>query len=117
MLTTARSVVRLETPSQSLQTCEASNASWKKSTSSYVSGDGRGFFGSPSSSRPRRLVVLPAREVPAEAQDAAALAVTDEPTLTEVSWPRTFRSDMRVDWSPRSPRLDKRPTTRAGGME
>ena len=52
-----------------------------------------------------------------EAFAPVALAVTDEPTLAEVAWPRTFRSDMRVDWSPRSRRLDKRPTTRAGGAE
>ena len=66
--------------------------------------------------RARRAGIIIA-DVRHDVADAAALAVTDEPTLAEVAWPRTFRSDMRVDWSPRSRRLDKRPTTRAGGAE
>ena len=66
--------------------------------------------------RSRRAGIIIA-DVRHDVADATALAVTDEPTLAEVAWPRTFRSDMRVDWSPRSRRLEKRPTTRAGGAE
>ena len=45
--------------------------------------------------------------------DAAALAVTDEPLLRRVSWPRTFRVDQARDWSSRARPLAKRPTTKA----
>ena len=45
--------------------------------------------------------------------DAAALAVTDEPLLRQVSWPRTFRVDQAADWSPKVRPLSKRPTTKA----
>ena len=44
--------------------------------------------------------------------DAAALAVTDEPLLRQVAWPRTFRVDLAADWTRGRP-LQKRPTTRA----
>lgn len=47
--------------------------------------------------------------------DAAALAVTDEPLLRQVAWPRSFRVDQAVDWSPRVRPLAKRPTTKAKG--
>jgi serine-type D-Ala-D-Ala carboxypeptidase len=47
--------------------------------------------------------------------DAAALAVTDEPLLRQVAWPREFRVDQAVDWNPRVRPLPKRPTTRAKG--
>ena len=45
--------------------------------------------------------------------DAAALAVTDEPLLRQIAWPRTFRVDQAADWSPRTRPLAKRPTTKA----
>lgn len=44
--------------------------------------------------------------------DAAALAVTDEPLLRRVAWPRTFRVDQAADWTRGRP-LTKRPTTKA----
>jgi len=44
--------------------------------------------------------------------DAAALAVTDEPLLRRVAWPRTFRVDQAADWT-RGRMLPKRPTTKA----
>ncbi|MBK7905769.1 MAG: serine hydrolase [Gemmatimonadetes bacterium] len=44
--------------------------------------------------------------------DAAALAVTDEPLLRQVAWPRTFRVDQAADWTRGRP-LPKRPTTKA----
>ena len=44
--------------------------------------------------------------------DAAALAVTDEPLLPRVAWPRTFRVDQAADWT-RGRMLPKRPTTKA----
>lgn len=44
--------------------------------------------------------------------DAAALAVTDEPLLRQVAWPRTFRVDQAADWT-RGRMLPKRPTTKA----
>ena len=44
--------------------------------------------------------------------DAAALAVTDEPLLRQVAWPRTFRVDQAADWT-RGRTLAKRPTTKA----
>lgn len=44
--------------------------------------------------------------------DAAALAVTDEPLLRQVAWPRTFRVDQAADWTRGRP-LSKRPTTKA----
>lgn len=44
--------------------------------------------------------------------DAAALAVTDEPLLRQVAWPRTFRVDQAADWTRGRP-LAKRPVTRA----
>jgi CubicO group peptidase (beta-lactamase class C family) len=44
--------------------------------------------------------------------DAAALAVTDEPLLRQVAWPRTFRVDQAADWT-RGRTLPKRPTTKA----
>lgn len=44
--------------------------------------------------------------------DAAALAVTDEPLLRQVAWPRSFRVDQAADWSRGRP-LPKRPTTKA----
>jgi CubicO group peptidase (beta-lactamase class C family) len=44
--------------------------------------------------------------------DAAALAVTDEPLLRRVAWPRTFRVDQATDWTRGRP-LEKRPTTKA----
>lgn len=44
--------------------------------------------------------------------DAAALAVTDEPLLRQVAWPRTFRVDQAPDWTRGRP-LQKRPTTKA----
>lgn len=44
--------------------------------------------------------------------DAAALAVTDEPLLRQVAWPRTFRVDQAADWTRGRP-LSRRPTTRA----
>ncbi len=43
--------------------------------------------------------------------DAAALAVTDEPLLRQVAWPRTFRVDQAIDWTRGRP-LEKRPTTK-----
>lgn len=48
--------------------------------------------------------------------DAAALAVTDEPLLRQVAWPRSFRVDQAVDWNPRVRPLAKRPTTKAKGQ-
>ena len=48
--------------------------------------------------------------------DAAALAVTDEPLLRQVAWPRSFRVDQAVDWSPNVRPLAKRPTTKARGQ-
>lgn len=66
--------------------------------------------------RTRRAGVIIA-DVRHDIADAAALAVTDEPRLAEVAWPRTFRTEMRVDWNPRRRVLDKRPTTRAKGAE
>lgn len=44
--------------------------------------------------------------------DAAALAVTDEPLLRQVAWPRNFRVDQAPDWTRGRP-LPKRPTTKA----
>jgi CubicO group peptidase (beta-lactamase class C family) len=44
--------------------------------------------------------------------DAAALAVTDEPLLRRVAWPRSFRVDQAPDWTRGRP-LAKRPTTKA----
>ncbi len=44
--------------------------------------------------------------------DAAALAVTDEPLLRQVAWPRSFRVDQAADWTRGRP-LPKRPTTKA----
>lgn len=44
--------------------------------------------------------------------DAAALALTDEPLLRRVAWPRTFRVDQAADWT-RGRMLPKRPTTKA----
>ena len=44
--------------------------------------------------------------------DAAALAVTDEPLLRRVAWPRSFRVDQAADWT-RGRMLPKRPTTKA----
>ena len=44
--------------------------------------------------------------------DAAALAVTDEPLLRQVAWPRTFRVDQAADWT-RGRARSKRPTTKA----
>jgi len=43
--------------------------------------------------------------------DAAALAVTDEPLLRQVAWPRRFRVDQAADWTRGRP-LAKRPTTK-----
>lgn len=48
--------------------------------------------------------------------DAAALAVTDEPLLRQIAWPRSFRVDQAVDWSPNVRPLAKRPTTKAIGQ-
>lgn len=48
--------------------------------------------------------------------DAAALAVTDEPLLRQVAWPRSFRVDQAVDWNPSVRPLEKRPTTKAKGQ-
>jgi len=66
--------------------------------------------------RTRRAGVIIA-DVRHDVADAAALAVTDEPRLADVAWPRTFRTEMRLDWNPRRRVLDKRPTTRARGAE
>jgi serine-type D-Ala-D-Ala carboxypeptidase len=49
--------------------------------------------------------------------DAAALAVTDEPLLRQVSWPRNFRVDQAPDWNPPTRTLVRRPTTTARGNE
>lgn len=43
--------------------------------------------------------------------DAAALAIADDRTLAQVSWPRDFRVDQRPDWNPRRRALIRRPTT------
>lgn len=43
--------------------------------------------------------------------DAAALAIVDDRTVAEVSWPREFRVDQRPDWNPRTRALIRRPTT------
>jgi CubicO group peptidase (beta-lactamase class C family) len=43
--------------------------------------------------------------------DAAALAIRDDRTLAEISWPRDFRVDQRPDWNPRTRPLIRRPTT------
>lgn len=47
--------------------------------------------------------------------DAAALAVTDEPLLRAVDWPRNFRVDQAADWNPPVRPATKRPTTTARG--
>jgi len=62
--------------------------------------------------RARRPGVIIA-DVRHDLADAAALAVTDEPLLRQVAWPRTFRVDQAADWSPRTRPLAKRPTTKA----
>ncbi len=43
--------------------------------------------------------------------DAAALAISDDRALAQVSWPRDFRVDQRPDWNPRTTALIRRPTT------
>lgn len=47
--------------------------------------------------------------------DAAALSVTDVALMRQVAWPRSFRVDQAVDWSPKVRPLAKRPTTKAKG--
>ena len=47
--------------------------------------------------------------------DAAALAVTDEPLLRQIAWPRNFRVDQAPDWNPPTRTLSERPTTTARG--
>jgi CubicO group peptidase (beta-lactamase class C family) len=64
--------------------------------------------------RTRRAGVIIA-DVRHDVADAAALAVTDEPLLREVAWPRTFRVDQAADWSTRVHELSKRPLTKAKG--
>jgi len=61
--------------------------------------------------RARRPGVIIA-DVRHDLADAAALAVTDEPLLRQVAWPRTFRVDQAADWT-RGRTLPKRPTTKA----
>jgi CubicO group peptidase (beta-lactamase class C family) len=58
---------------------------------------------------PRAGVII--ADVRHDVADAAALAITDDRTLAEVSWPRDFRVDQRPDWNPRTPALVRRPTT------
>ncbi len=43
--------------------------------------------------------------------DAAALAISDDRALAQLSWPRDFRVDQRPDWNPRTRALVRRPTT------
>ncbi len=54
-------------------------------------------------------------DVRGDLADASALAMTDEPLLRQVAWPRTFRVDQAVDWNPPTRPLPKRPNTKAKG--
>lgn len=47
--------------------------------------------------------------------DAAALAITDEPTIRQVAWPRYFRVDQAADWNPPTRTAEKRPLTTPRG--
>ncbi len=62
--------------------------------------------------RTRRSLTVIA-DVRHDLADAAALSILDVATLAQVSWPRVFRVDMRVDWNPNTRSLVTRPTTRA----
>ncbi len=54
-------------------------------------------------------------DVRGDLADAASLAMTDEPLLRQIAWPRTFRVDQAVDWNPKTRPLPKRPNTKAKG--
>lgn len=43
--------------------------------------------------------------------DAAALSITDDPSLRAISWPRDFRVDLAVDWNPPTRAAIRRPLT------
>jgi CubicO group peptidase (beta-lactamase class C family) len=58
----------------------------------------------------RSLTVI--ADVRHDLADAAALSIRDIPTLAQVSWPRDFRVDQRIDWNPNTRSLVTRPTTR-----
>lgn len=61
--------------------------------------------------RARRPGIIIA-DVRHDVADAAALAITAEPTLRAVAWPRVFRVDQAPDWNPPTRTLVRRPTTR-----
>lgn len=60
--------------------------------------------------RARRPGIIIA-DVRHDVADAAALAITAEPTLRAVAWPRVFRVDCAPDWNPPTRTLVRRPTT------
>lgn len=62
--------------------------------------------------RSRRSLTVIA-DVRHDLADAAALSLRDVPVLAQVSWPRDFRVDQRIDWNPNTRSLVTRPTTRA----
>lgn len=43
--------------------------------------------------------------------DAAALAIVDVPTISQIAWPRDFRVDQAADWNPPTRTAIRRPTT------
>jgi CubicO group peptidase (beta-lactamase class C family) len=61
--------------------------------------------------RTRRSLTVIA-DVRHDLADAAALSIRDVPTLAQISWPRDFRVDQRIDWNPNTRSLVTRPTTR-----
>lgn len=61
----------------------------------------------PRARRPGTIIA----DVRHDVADAAALAITDDRTLSSVSWPREFRVDQRPDWNPPTRPLIRRPTT------
>lgn len=60
--------------------------------------------------RARRPGIIIA-DVRHDVADAAALAITEEPALRAIAWPRVFRVDQAPDWNPPTRTLVRRPTT------